>query len=304
MPTTATYRLAAGEALNDIKRLAVGAGPTTTSIPLGFLATSNANVSANMYDDAYLYVQSGAGAGQQTIVKKGSYVPSTGVVVVASAVASVVVGDYVDLTRIFPCRPAPISSDSDYLTLLNKALKRINVRRELLIPIITGRRLPLSGYPWLDSQDRIVSVWEPSPRGTGLVDSGWRQPKLVNAGFLCYLELRAGFAAAGGYVRLEVIAPGDTFIRVASVEGESSVGLVSEGDEAIPPVDEMTTAFLVEAYEVLMHRSPANPNGDWRNLHAMQEAKAKAEVDLYDFGRVKPAPAQPEQQAAPGGRAA
>ncbi len=284
MPTLTDYIAAAGSALNDYARYQVGTSTTTTT-QISFLSTSDASVSANKYDDTWLYVASGSGLGQMTKIKKGSYVPATGQVGFSLAIASLVSGNFVDLTSLFPIVQGPLKSDANYRALINAALKRVNVMREITVPITTANRLALNGYPWLDVPERLLSVSEPSPSGTTVVDASWRRPELIPVGSNSVIELKAPFYAASGNLTLRVIAPGDSYIGISGVYAESSVGLVSQTDAALPSTDVVTKAFLVEAYRVLMHRSPARPNGNWAELYEAQLKICREEIAFYDFER-------------------
>lgn len=297
MPTLAEYRLACGSEIEDLSRYQVGTSTATTT-QISALSSSNAGVSTFPYDDDWLYVATGTGVGQQTIIKKGSYVAASGQIGFTVAIASLTTGDFVEISHLFPATRgpgrAPIGQPVDYRTLINRALKRQNVRRRILVQITTANEISLASYPWLDDPRRLVKdkdglpmVYEASPTNVAIKRT-WRRTRITRTGSNPVIEVDPIFESAGGYLTLEVISPADTWINGA----ESGVGLVNEDDTALVTVDDMVKAFKVEAYQALAMRSPARPSGDWRQMHADALAEARSSIDLYDFGSPQAAPVQ------------
>ena len=262
---------------------------TSTTITIGGLANSETDASTARYDNRWLYVMTGSGAGQQRWVKPGSYVPSTGQVTLEVGFNTQPVNnDLVVLTSLFPVAEGLVAGeDIGYRRLLNHALARLLVEDRIELAITTDDSYPLSGnWPWLNRQERLVGIREPSPvSGRRAVPANWRNPRVVQDGQTVTLELTAPFSVASGNMILDVLRPGNTWIKTGSTwaETDPNGGLVNATDETSPTLtfEEINTVFQMLAFEALMHRSPGRPNGNWAARY--EQARADAErLTRYD----------------------
>lgn len=289
MPTQTQSRRAVALALNDLLQVyASGGSGTTATIPL--LTDGTAGISANRFDDRWVYAASGNMVGQVRSVQKGGYAAGTGVLTITPGWSAPDPNSQIDITSLFPAAPSLFRTQTDYRSLLNAALRRLNVVREIAVPITTARRISLTTWAAWITPERVLGIREPSPTGATLTDAGWRKPRVIDTGASAVLELRTPFAAATGNLTLEVISPAYTFVNGA----ESTAGFVAETDTVLPPLDEIMRATLVEAYENLMSRAPTRPAGDYRALWEKQLTDCRQTIRYYDFDR----PQQPTSEAA------
>ena len=284
MATLSVYKRACIRALDDGGSFIVTSA-TASSVVLYQFTNATTGASTERHNADWLYVATGNGASRQYHVRTSGYVPSTGTVTIAPPfVVQPVATDQVELTKLFPCiSNAPTSDQSpsmgaDYRTLINRALARLYVPRALGLTITTADTYTTGvTYPWLDRMERLarddqgrISIREPSPvAGRAPVSSAWRNWELVESGTGTVLQTRTPFASATGTLSVDVLSPADTFISGA----ESAVGLLSDTDTALAPVEDVVAVFLQEAYLVLMRRQTGRPDGgQWAKLYADQQA--------------------------------
>lgn len=284
---------AVAQALDDEGTYNVASGASTT-VTVAPLVNSTANASTHRYDGRWLYVASGAGSGQQRVVKPGGYTPSTGMLEVTNQFATAPsAGDIIVLTSLFPVADTLVAGeDASYRGLINRGIAKLLVPRRLTLTITTGDSYSLSAWPWLDRPTRLLRVLEPAIRsGLQPVDASWRGPKLVVNGGSNLLTLNSQFDVAGGNLTLETLSPASRWINGA----ESAGGLVAATDTAEVTIEEGVAVTLVEAYQALATRSVGAPNGDWEKKWAAQREIAR-EMAYYDDTLLKPA--APSQEAA------
>ncbi len=302
MPTLLEYRLATMKVLND-GGMWPAIASTSDTVRLGLSINLTPNASVHRYDGRWLYIASGTAIGQQRVVQTGGYNPLIGQYTVwPSWSTSPAVYDDVLLTGIFPSISNPGSpldtaplTDTSYRDLINRALRHLVVPDRLTLPITTADTYSLATYAaWLDRPERLVRVREPSPvSGRDPIDASWRGPELVLDAGAPLLKLHAPFGTASGDLTLEVLRPAHTLISGV----ETTAGLDAEDDTAIPDVESVVTATLVEAYQVLMNRTPGRPTNQWAGLY--DEALASAQrLRYYDASLQRPqAPAAPQEAA-------
>jgi hypothetical protein len=292
VPEFVDYCYGLGRALNDLGSYPV-ASATTTAITLAPLADSTTSASADRYDGAYIYFATGAAAGNQRRVKPGGFSPSTGTLTLALLTTPPTLGDIAEITRLFPIVEQVPSEDASYRTLINDALATLWAPDRVSFSFSNSATASIAALPWLDRPDRLVRVLETAPRsGFPDVSCEWRDPRLILDGPAPVLQLNRPFT---GTLTLEVRRPGNTLISGV----ESTVGFEAEGQTALPSVEDVIVAGLVEAYAVLMNRSPGRPGG---STYEKKYADAREQLEslvYYDRSRVvaQRAP-QPVQGAA------
>jgi hypothetical protein len=291
MPTAQLYRRALANALDDLAGPYTITSATANTVVVPALINGAANVSPNGYAGRWVYVASGAGAGQTRRVRTNGYVAATGALTIDPAwTITPVNGDAIELTGYFPATPQ-VGADSSYLTLINAALRQIVAPDRISVPITTSQESPLVTWAgWLDREERLRAVWEPGPTGGLPVPADFRRPRLRLDADLPVLELAVPFASSSGLLALDVLRPADTWIKTAGAWGESAVGLVSETDEARPSVEDVKKIGKMAGYEALVSRSPGRPSGDFLKAYADARSEAMA-VRYFDTTALKtPAP--------------
>lgn len=283
------------DALDEPGVFALNSGTVSTAV-FTTLSTAATNHSPNRFARNWLWVPSGTAAGQVRIVREDSFLPATGGVSLDPGWTVPNAGDEVEITALFPAVMADLATarvgrTTDYRTILNRALSRLLVPDRVTLAITTSRTYSLSTWAyWLDREERLVRVLEPSPVTGGLeFDARWRNPRLRLDGPTPTLTLDAPFATASGNLILEVLRPAHTFISAA----ESTTGYSTETDTAIPDQDSILTVGLWEAYRALRQRGATRPNGSYADLAEAQLEECR-KLRFWDFSRdTQQASAQP-----------
>lgn len=290
MPTTQVYRRALANALDDLAGPYAIASATANTVVVPALINGAANTSTNFKSGTWVYVATGAGAGQTRRVRTNGYSAASGTLTVDPVwTITPSAGDVVELTGLFPATPQ-VGADISYLTILNAALRQITEPDRVTLAITTSQEYPLTTWAaWLDREERLTAVWEPGPTGGLPVPADWRRPRLRLDAELPVLELTVPFAAAAGNLSLDVLRPADTWIRVATVWSESTVGLAAENDEARPSIEDVVKVGLAEAYQALMSRAPGRPSGPYEGKYAAARADAMT-VRYFDSSQMKAPP--------------
>jgi hypothetical protein len=292
------YRRALANALDDLGGPYAITSATANTVVVPALINLAGNISPNAYAGRWVYVASGTGAGQTRRVRTNGYSAPTGSWTVDPAWTIVPsAGDIVELTGLFPVTPQ-VGSDNSYLTILNADLRQIVAPDRISLAITTSQEYYLLAQAaWLDREERLGAVWEPGPTGGLPIPADWRRPRLRLDAELPVLELAVPFAAAAGILFLDVLRPADTWIKSAGAWGESTVGLVSETDEARPSIEDVVKVGLMEAYLSLMSRAPGRPSGPYEAKYAAAKADAEG-VRYFDSTARKTPPAAPVAGAA------
>lgn len=287
MPTFAEYRRPTGRALNDLGIYQVTSA-TNSSVTSVALADSTTDASEHRYDGAYVYVASGAAVGNQRRVKPGGFTTTSGLLALELTWNAPIALDFIDITRLFPVVEQVPNEDPSYRNLINRALAKLWAPDRISLTFSSSSTASLLSYPWLDRPERLVRVLEPAPvSGFPDVPCGWRDPQLILNGPSPVLQLNRPYT---GTLTLEVRRPGDTLISGA----ESTVGLSSESQTALPAVEDVVLGALVEAYAVLMNRSPGRPGGGNyadKYADARERFESLAYFDRTQRARQAPQPA-------------
>lgn len=290
MPTLTALWQVLADKLDDRESVTLSGGSTTTAVSLA-LVTADAGVTSNRYAGRWFFNQT-----KNTQAKVASYVPGTGTTTNAPAVTANASTDVGHLTSLFPVLH-DVGAETDYRTLINRALGRMFREREVSQAVTTAATYAQTTRPWLDRQERLLGVREPAPvAGHVNIDSGWREWTLVPGTPTSSLEVKDLFTTSGTVV-LDTISPASSYIAVSSAWAESTVGLVNQTDEAEPSVEEFLPFGLVEALTVLIARSPGRPNAEWLTLLAQAEADVKVSRWRDRTQEVAPAPAASERAA-------
>lgn len=293
MPTITAYRRALASALDDIGVHVVGAG-TTSTVTLGALADSTTNASTRRYDGAWVYLVTGNGALQSRRVVRGGFTPSTGLLTLELTWTAPSLGDVAEVTRLFPGIGQQVNpEDIDYRTLVNRALARMVTPDRITLAVTTSDTYSLASYPWLDRPERLLGVLEPAPiSGRAPISAQWRGPSLTLDAGANVLQLQTPFETASGNLTLDVLRPCDTLISGSETTGGFNG---AETQTALPSVDDLLPAMLLEAYAALAHRMRGTPDGaNWERKRAAQEAELR-KMRYYDLSRERP---QAPQEAA------
>jgi hypothetical protein len=294
VPTLAQYRRSVEAALDDggVYQLSSGSG---TGGAASALSDATTNASASRYNGAWVYLATGAGTGQQRRIRNDSLTPSTGAFLTELGWTVPAAGDEIEITHLFPCVFGPDFSggvgpeDTSYLILVNHTLAQLWAPDRVSLAFAGTATASTSAWPWLDHPDRLVRVLEPAPvAGFPVVSCAWRNPQLILDGPTPVLQLNRPFT---GTLILEVKRPGHTLISGA----ESMAGLASEGQTALPSVEDVTVGALAQAYRALMNRSPGRPHPGADKKYA--DAREQFE-SLYYYDRTRFARQQPQPEAA------
>jgi hypothetical protein len=273
----------------------IAAAGATDGVTIGGLSDATANASANRYDGAFLYLATGAGAGQQRRVMAGGFTPSTGELLVEVGWTAPTTGDIVEITHMFPIGAGAGTGvspeDTSYHQIINLALNTLWAPDQISLAFANTTTASLAAFPWLDRPERLVRVLETAPvSGYAEVPCDWRNPQLV-LGAAPMLQLNRPYT---GTLILEVRRPGGT-----SVDGaESTLGLFTESQTALPSVEDVREAGLMHVYRALMNRGTGRPNGDWAKRYADQRERVE-KLRYYDRTAEMPAaPAAPAAEVA------
>lgn len=298
MPSLLVYRQALARALDDIEVHVVNSATSSTLSVLSLVNITTA-ASTGRYDDRWIYINSGNAAGQQRHGVKGSFSPSTGAMQITPAWTTTPSNPQgVEFTGLFPCAPGTYGADTDYRSIINRALAQILVEDRVTETITTADTYTQAARPWFDRPDRLIQALEPAAvSGRRPVDATWRGVQLV-PDYVPFIQLEAPFETASGSLTLRVWRPGDTLISGA----ESTVGLSSDTDTALPRVEDVVMVTLVECYATLANRNSGRPTGQWQQKldqqrawvttqHAIRAAQGDRTLEMA-------AAAQPQQGAA------
>lgn len=295
MPTLLTLRQACARALDDLETYTV-ASAAAAQIATGQVINTSTNASTERYNARWVYVNSGAAAGQQRQVIRSSYVPSTGALGVTPNWAVIpITGQTFEMTSLFPSAPSTLGADSDYRSLINRTLDLLYFRFTDTVTIATSyTNLTADQIDWLTEPDQVIRWTEASPVvNRAKPDASWRGIRLV----LDPTPQVEVLAPTSGDLTLEAWRPSDTYISGAA----SSVGLTADADVAYVQTRDVVLVFLMLAYEVLANRQPGRPSGPWQAKRAAQLVLIQSEhAQRRESGdrTLEMAAAEAQQQAA------
>jgi hypothetical protein len=291
MASLTAYWQALAQALDDLEVVVLTGGSTSTAVST-LLVSSATGITTGAYEGRWIYQYSGANAPQQR--KVSIYAPGSGTLTVPTNWLAPASGDAIALTSLHPITGA-IGSDTDYRTICDRAFGRMFLTTEVTTPITLSGTYPMTSYPWLDRQERLLSIKEPHPAGGVYqpVDASWRGWELIPGSPVAKLNVRRPYLTATGNVTINAIRPALTWIKVAGTWGESVTGLINETDEAQPSIAEFLPFALTEALPRLIARSPGRPNAEWLTLlkQAEDDVKQSRFLDRTQLVAQQPTPA-------------
>ena len=176
-------------------------------------------------------------------------------------------GDRVALTHLFAVLQEVSSGDTSYIQILNRAGGMIVSPIRVPVPIVSN--VPTTSYDltayasFLDRQERFgwpdgtdgnpqPKLLEPHPLGQNPVPADWRRPRLRIDGPSVWLDLDVPFAiGTTGNLSLNLMVPAVNWVKPAggASYGVSLNGLVSDGDEVLPDVNDLVEVALLEAIQ-------------------------------------------------------
>lgn len=162
---------------------------------------------------------------------------------------------------------------------LNWALRHLlTPQHDYAITLVNGQRdydLPV----WLDRPERLIAVRQPNALGNDYVDADRAghpyEIRESSDGPVLHFDAPYRFTSGSYALRLQVLRPADTWIKVSGVWADSTTGLVDEDDEAGPPVNDIVTVALVLAYEAIRNERHGRAKGIYDALHQRQLVEAR-----------------------------
>jgi hypothetical protein len=266
---------------------------TINTVRSSNISTTETDASPNAYDGRWVYcMATGASSGQQRKVTSAGYTSVTGNLALDLNWSLIpTANDILKLTGYFPILEQVGGEETSYRTLANRGLGRLSVVDRVSLAVTDGTEsYSLATWAdWLDRPERLLGVYEPSPTGGRAVAADWRGARLVLNAELPTLELDAPFT---GTLTLEVVRPARTWVAVLGTWAERD-GLTNDADEVAVQLEDAVCAARVEAYHVLMSRSPGRPNGPWSDRYEAALAEAR-QLRFYDVTSVRPQQSAPE----------
>lgn len=166
----------------------------------------------------------------------------------------------------------------------NLALRHILVPDDALeLALVTNQRdYSLSTWSWLDREDRLVDVRQLDALGTTYVPTPhtWEFREGARGSTLRLLQ-PFRFSSGAYSVKLDVLRPADTLIKVGGTWGDSTVGLVNESDEAGADLNQIIPVALAFCYRALRDRSRGLSANTYATLYERQVREARR-VRNYD----------------------
>jgi hypothetical protein len=297
LATLLDYRRATIRATNDGGVYTANAGASAT-VTITALINGHPDASPDRFDGHYIYDATSPRWLQQRQVRTGGFDPATGILTVDPPWSfTPQLGDSIEITQTFPSYRDSFKGDTSYVDLINRALTRLNIVDRIALSI-TGETASVAAYPWLTREDRLLDILEPGPTGGLPISAQWRGARLRLDAETPVIEVQA---ALSGTQTLTLVAlrPANTRIAVGGSWADGSDGLLRDTDEAVPTVNDVLTATLVEFYYDLLHRSPGRPSGNWRPLYALAFERAQALNEGRPYRYYDPAGLpEPAQEAA------
>lgn len=292
--TLRTLRRALGYALDDLGVYAVAVA-TSSTITATALVNATPNASGTLYNGAWVHAPDSLR--QTRRVRTNGYTASAGeFAIFPNWTVAPAPGAAFEVNRLFPALATTgvAAEDTDYLTIVNRGLRRLAVPDRVTIAITTAEAYPLVSWPWLDRPERLLGIWEPAATGSNLVPADWRGPRLSMVAGVPRLELRAPFSTASGLLTLEVLRPVHTLVNGV----ESTSGLANDTDYVPIDVEDALPALLLEAYGVLMHRAPGRSDGAGWEAKYEQQLQLAMSSRFWDRSQIAPSRSSSSEEAA------
>lgn len=264
-----TYRHLLARALNSLTLVTTTAAGDLAGTSLVASALGN-SVDSNRYRHTWWLLTDGANAGALRRVGNDALNVSTGELVVSRSFGGqVAAGVTAEGHRMLP--PEDDDGWTGLRSILNRALAELWFPQRLVIVGVSGQpSYPFGSYDWLDPE-AIRELRGPALDST-LSPSPWPGFHAYRSGEAVTLEVAPPFQT-GPASTLELYRPGDTYLRVGGVWGDSTEGLVHDTDEALFQPEIVIQVALVHAYEALAGNDDNSP---WRTRAVAQRAKANA----------------------------
>ena len=145
-----------------------------------------------------------------------------------------------------------------------------------------GRRIfSLARWPWLDDEQRIVGLLDPSADADTPAERSFGRWKLVRDADRYSLELPWAYTAGQTY-RLVVRRPLHTRIKRRGAWAESTVGLVDDADEFAWRLNDVKVVALHYAYKALSLHGAESTRTMWE-LKAARQADTASWVKNWNL---------------------
>lgn len=146
---------------------------------------------------------------------------------------------------------------------INKALSLMAVSDRISIPGVTGQyRYDLSAYPWLDDETQLIQAYSPETV-TG------QDPYPLPGGSVLRIDASTPLlivktpTATGSTFYADFYRPRSSWIKVANVWAESTVGLVNETDEATANTNALVNVAWYIICDAFVQDAPPGDRSDW-----------------------------------------
>lgn len=235
---------------------------------------SDVDLDTKAHNSAYAYLCDGALAGQQRRVKKGGFTASSGTLTMARAFTGVPAIDVdVELLSRLPAIRDELGR-TGLRECINWSLEQCpQVVRFDFTGVSNQYQYPLEAYPWLTDAVQVGPVYDPVIT-TGLnplAHVGGARLRLN--GELPLLELDSPFAT-GDTFAVDLMIPGDRWIRTGGAWGQSDLGLVADDDEALVDRRLVEQVALAYAFRALGNLTEPRESDYWLRRAEQQERRA------------------------------
>ena len=268
---------------------------TSTALSVdGVTVTSSALIGSSVGSDRYahyhLYALDGALVGQQRLVTRGGFAPTTGALTLSRAFgsnpASGVNWALID-KRFGVIRQDKKPGMRDFI---NRALRELAVEDTITITAVADQlrySLPTSTNWWIHEPGRMLRVVSipananEQERTLDVIDA------FINDGETPILQLTRAFAA-GETFGLKVKRPANSRLKISGTWTDQSsprAGLTLDAEEALAPITDVVTVALAHAYNALENGVTLAGNQEvWDRKVKEQENRAA----ILKFAQAKP----------------
>lgn len=269
-----------------------GGGSTSTLVCVDYKSTV---YQADYFDNAWFHVPT-ATAPKQRRAKDDALAPGSGTITVDDVFGSIIAtSTQFEWSPLMPLISGAATGDGPSIEdCLYEALRHLVFPDEITQAITTTNDIPITGVAnvanWLDRSDRLVQVLEPNPFAAGgeLVDSSFRDWKLILDGETPKLRFSIPFSSATGNLTLRVLRPADTWFKtgggVTWSEVTPGTALAAETDEVKPDLVHIREAGLVFALQALWKEREGPRRGEYHTAFLEQLAVAR-DLPFWDHTR-------------------
>lgn len=233
----------------------------------------------------YAFIVNGALAGQQRRVATNGFTASSGTLTVARAYSGLPAsGVDVELLSRLPA----IRDELGRVGLrecINWALEQCPQVIRLDFTGISGAfSYGLEDYPWLTDAVQVGPVYDPVASAGLNPDPHAGAARLRLNGELPLLELDSPFTT-GQTFAVDLMIPGDRWIRSGGAWGQSDAGLVADDDEALVDRRLVEQVALAYAYRAMAGLTEPREADYWDRKAVVQERRA-AQIRFWSSARV------------------